>query len=127
MTANLNPRSGDTLAAIRPENVRPRDQRAAAADARGAAFQVLAWSPTQWPKNVVPFTRARHGEPTGRAATRLALDPAARPAPLGAAEQRRRMVTFLILSLAMHAILYAAFWEEQPKPLASVGIEAITV
>jgi protein TonB len=37
------------------------------------------------------------------------------------------MVTFLILSLAMHAILYAAFWEEQPKPLASVGIEAITV
>jgi colicin import membrane protein len=54
------------------------------------------------------------------------LDPTARPAPLGAIERRRQMAAFLVLSLALHGILYAAFWE-QPRPLASVGIEAITV
>ena len=125
MTGTSNPRSGDPLAAIRPENVRPNDGRAEA-DARGAAFQLPAWSPTQWPANVVPFTRARQGEPAGRPITTLTVDPTARPAPLGTTERRRRMAAFLLLSLALHVVLYAAFWEE-PKPLASVGIEAITV
>jgi len=127
MTGISNPRSDDTLAAIRPENVRPRDDRTAQVDPPGTAFQLPAWSPTHWPKNVVRFTRARHGEATGRVTTALVLDPAARPAPLGATEQNRRMAVFLVLSLALHTVLYAAFWGEEPKPLASVGIEAITV
>jgi protein TonB len=125
MSGSSNPRSGDTLAAIRPENVRPSEGRGVQSDARGTAFQVPAWSPTHWPKNVVAFTRAR--ETTGAAAPSLVLDPAARPASLGAAQQRRRMAAFLVLSLALHTVLYAAFWREEPEPLASVGVESITV
>jgi TonB family protein len=127
MTGSSNPRSGDLLAAMRPENVRPRDDRAVDPDARGSAFQLPAWSPTHWPKNVVPFTRARHGETTSRAAATLLLDPASRPAPLAATERHRRISAFLVLSLALHTVLYAAFWGEEPKPFASVGIESITV
>jgi len=122
MTGTSNSRSGDTLAAIRPENVRPRDERVVDPDARATAFQVPAWSPTHWPKNVLPFTRARYGD----GSSALVLDPAARPAPPGPTEQRRRIAAFLTLSLALHTALYAAFWEE-PKPLASVGVESITV
>ena len=62
----------------------------------------------------------------GRPATALVLDAAARPAPRGPIERRRQIVAFLVISLALHGGLYAAFLE-QPKPLASVGIEAITV
>jgi TonB family protein len=127
MTGTSNPRSGEPLASIRLENVRPRDERGAEPDARTAEFQLPAWSPTQWPANVVPFTRARHGEAAAPTTTGLVLDPSARPAPLGASERRRRMAAFLVLSLALHAVLYAAFWGEEPKPLASVGIESITV
>ena len=119
MTGTSNRRLGDLLASIRPESVRP-------SDGRGSDADVLQWSPTQWPENVVPFKRARHDEAAGRPATALVLDAADRPAPRGPIERRRQIAAFFVLSLALHAGLYAVFWEE-PKPLASVGIEAITV
>lgn len=110
------------LASIRPATVPPGDGRGAAAD----ALQSLAWSPTQWPANVVPFKRGRHDEAADRPAPALVLDAAARPVPRAPTERRRQIAAFFVLSLALHGGLYTALWE-QPKPLASVGIEAITV
>jgi protein TonB len=80
----------------------------------------------QWPANVIPFKRARPDEAAGGPAIPPVLDGAARPAPRAPAERRRQIAAFFVLSLALHGGLYAAFWE-QPRPLASVGIEAITV
>jgi TonB family protein len=125
MTGTLHQRPGDTLAALRPENVHPADGRGT--NAGGEASQTAPWSLDQLPANVVPFVRARAGEAGKRLGPALPLDAAARPAPLAPAETRGQLAAFVLVSLVLHAGLYAAFWDEEPKPLASVGIESITV
>jgi protein TonB len=121
----LRQRPGDALAALRPENVHPADGRATNGVGHGEAPPSATWLPAQWPENVVPFARTRVGEAV-RPRSVLVFDAAARPAPLGAGERRARLAAFLVLSLALHAGLYAAL-REVPKPLASVGVESITI
>jgi protein TonB len=75
------------------------------------------------PGNVVPFMRPR-GE---RAAPAVAL-PAdtIRLARVGLIRERARLAAFAAVSVAVHAALFAAFWRE-PTPLASIGVEVISV
>jgi TonB family protein len=76
--------------------------------------------------NVVPFARVRRAE-LERETPPLLIDDAARPAPLFPRRKARaRLLAFAAFSLAVHVALYLALMQE-PKPLASVGIEAINV
>lgn len=75
-------------------------------------------------RNVVPFMRPRA---TGAHAPEITLP--AEPARLRASNltrERLRLVAFAALSLAVHGGLLAAFWRE-PEPLASIGIEVMSV
>jgi periplasmic protein TonB len=74
------------------------------------------------PANVVPFVRPRREADTER----ISADPASRPVPQRAAEGRRLFVALLVLSLLAHGGLYFLF-ERQPEPMASIGLEAISV
>ncbi len=75
--------------------------------------------------NVVLFTRARR--PDGEGVPSVAVNDNARPAPVSPDRKRRaRLIAFAVCSLAVHAALYLALMQE-PRPLASVGIEAINV
>jgi protein TonB len=118
MTETLPQRPGDALAALRPENVHPADGRATPGVGAGPTRPA-----PQWPENVIPFVRSRAGDAKR---SHIAVATTARPAPVAAPERRARLAAFVVLSLALHAGLYAAFWEE-PKPLASVGVEAISI
>jgi protein TonB len=73
--------------------------------------------------NVVPFAPPRR-EPA-RKAPELTIAPEQRAAP-PPAPSLGRQVAVLAGSLALHGIVFAAFFQ-QPKPLASIGIEAMTV
>jgi protein TonB len=76
--------------------------------------------------NVVPFARVRRLD-VERETPPLLIDDAARPAPLSPYRKARaRLLAFAAFSLAVHVALYLALMQE-PKPLASVGIEAINV
>lgn len=75
--------------------------------------------------NVVLFTRARR--PDGEGVPLGAVNDNARPAPPSPDRiARARLIAFAACSLAAHVALYAALMQE-PKALASVGIEAINV
>ena len=74
--------------------------------------------------NVVPFTRLRR-EAT-RQAPEVLCKPAERPAPLLADRQRNLFLAFAAASLACHGSFYFLF-NREPTPLASIGIEAISV
>lgn len=75
--------------------------------------------------NVVPFLRPRrHG--TVRESASLTIAPQDPPATPPSVTARWRQVAFVAGSLAMHGALLAAAWQE-PKPLASIGVEAITI
>jgi len=85
------------------------------------------WLPTPPAGSVVPFARRRLGDPRKRPATFFVLGPDQRPAPrTGTRERRMRIVAYLALSFVVHGGIYAVLWEK-PKPLASIGAEAITV
>jgi len=74
--------------------------------------------------NVVPFVRSRVAEapaPEVMLPAQAARLPVASPA-----RERLRLAAFAALSLAVHAGLFVAFWRE-PEPLASIGLEVISV
>ncbi len=75
--------------------------------------------------NVVPFARPRR---QGAAAVFPLPSVAAseRPAPHTAKFGIGRSVAILLGSLALHSALLATFWH-QPRPMASIGIEVMTV
>jgi protein TonB len=82
-------------------------------------------SPAADLSNVIPFKRSRRAgtEPSTPPVTIGPLDrPAAPPPGTSIAKQ----IALVACSLAAHGLLLFAFWEE-PRPLASIGIEAITV
>ena len=75
--------------------------------------------------NVVPFQRPLVG--SGRAPAIAGIDCTTRPAPLPAPLMSRTQVALFVgLSLALHAGAFAAFQRKAP-PLASVGVESISV
>jgi periplasmic protein TonB len=75
--------------------------------------------------NVVPFPQVRRE--TGAAEPAIALDPVERPAPdVTAREGRARFLAFIAVSLLVHGGLYAVF-NREPEPMASIGLEAISV
>lgn len=74
--------------------------------------------------NVVPFRRLRGG---ARAVPEVVLpEDVARPVATSLTHDRVRLAAFAALSLGIHAGLFMAFWRE-PAPLASVGVEVISV
>jgi periplasmic protein TonB len=75
--------------------------------------------------NVIPFARRRRpGEE--REAPALSVDAASRIAPWWNEKNRVRIAILLAGSLAVHAGLFAYF-NREPEPLASIGIESISV
>ena len=74
--------------------------------------------------NVVPFMRPRGNAHTAPAVV-LPAD-AARPGAGGLTRERLRLAAFVTASLALHAGLVMALWRE-PAPLASIGLEVISV
>src|SRR5262245_28805332 len=82
-------------------------------------------SPAADLSNVIPFARARRTgtEPSTPPVT---VTPADRPAPPPPSLSVARRIAVLVCSLAVHAGLIHAVWQE-PRPLASIGIGAITV
>jgi TonB family protein len=72
---------------------------------------------------VVPLLRPQTGSPPAIAG----IDRTMRPAPLPAAQMSRTQAALFVgLSLALHAGAFAAFQREAP-PLASVGVQSISV
>ena len=98
------------------------------ADLRNAVLHPPEQSaPLVTPSNVVPFTRARRETDAAKPAPAIALDPVERPAPdLTAREGRARFLAFIAVSLLVHGGLYAVF-NREPEPMASIGLEAISV
>ena len=82
-------------------------------------------SPAADLSNVIPFARARRAgaEPSTPPVTIGPED--RRPPPLAGTSAARR-IAIVACSLAVHGLLLFALWEE-PKPLPSIGLEAITV
>jgi len=77
--------------------------------------------------NVVPFARPRREAAASEAAPALAVDASARPAPDFPAPDRHRLIAGLFaVSLMAHGGLYFVFGSE-PEPMASIGLEAISV
>lgn len=75
---------------------------------------------------VIPFSRGRRSLPEGDApGPRITDDD--RPAPIVAEPFFRfRLFVLMTCSLALHAALFALLWRA-PEPLASIGIETISV
>ncbi len=74
--------------------------------------------------NVVPFMRPRGN---ARAAPAVALPTdTARLLRTDLTRERTRLAAFVMLSLALHAGLFMAFWRD-PVPLASIGVEVMSV
>jgi TonB family protein len=75
--------------------------------------------------NVMPFLRPQTG--SGRAPPIAGIDHEMRPAPMPAASiSRTQLAWFLTVSLALHAGAFAAF-QREALPLASVGVQSISV
>jgi protein TonB len=120
MTPKLMPRIGEMFA-DRSEHARRDD-----AGVRGAVVGSLApiWSPTRRSSNVIPFIRPddcarRQLDITADLGMRASL------AQRGGAE-RTWLASLLLLSAAAHAIAFIVF-EREPPPLASVGVQAMSV
>jgi protein TonB len=100
------------------------------ADFLGAAVPLRAQSePSPRPdadlSNVIPFARRRKALALGEA-PQVTADPAARPAPWLSGRRRDFIALFLLCSVGLHAGLYALF-NRDAEPLASVGVQAISV
>jgi len=111
------------LISLRPGHGRTDDLHGAAVPVRAERPLLAETEAATNPVNVVPFMR-----PGGaRAAPTVAL-PAdvARQATTGLSRERAWLAVFATLSLAAHGALFAAFWRE-PTPLASIGVEVISV
>jgi protein TonB len=82
-------------------------------------------SPAADLSNVIPFKRGRRAgaEP---ATPPVTISPEDRPAPPPPGTSVAKQIALVVCSVAAHGLLLFAFWEE-PRPLASIGIEAITV
>ncbi len=77
--------------------------------------------------NVIPFRRRRSNDNAKDSAPALALASDGRPAPVAAATNSRlKIAGFAAVSMLVHAGLFAAFWRD-PVPLASIGMEVISV
>jgi protein TonB len=74
--------------------------------------------------NVIPFRRPIEGTHVAPEVV-LPADLARAPAPK--ARDRTRRVAFIVLALALHGAVAATLLWHEPEPLASVGLEAITV
>jgi len=105
---------------IAPRFGQPRVDLGAGAGAR-AVDPVLASADLH---NVVPFMRPRAA---GTHAPEIALPTDAAHLPATAvAHDRLRLMAFAVLSLGVHAGLFAAFWRD-PVPLASIGLEVMSI
>ncbi len=77
--------------------------------------------------NVIPFRRRRSNDNAKDSAPALALTSGGRPAPVAVAtDSRLKIASFAAISMLVHAGLFAAFWRD-PVPLASIGMEVISV
>jgi protein TonB len=97
-----------------------RDVVARADDASSSAAPAIVVT------NVVPFVRPQREADPVPDAERVSADLARRPAPQRMGDGRRLFAVFLLLSLAAHGGLYFLF-QRQPVPMASIGLEAISV
>jgi protein TonB len=108
------------------------DERGRVADLGDAAVVVRAddgsssAAPPIVVTNVVPFVRPQREAGPVPDAERVSADLARRPAPRRADEGRSLFGVFLLLSLAAHGGFYFLF-QRQPVPMASIGLEAISV
>jgi len=111
------------LISLRPGHGRADDLHGAAVPVRAERLLSAETEAAANPVNVVPFIR-----PGGaRAAPAVALPTdMARQATTGLTRERARLAAFVAFSLAAHCALFAAFWRE-PPPLASIGVEVISV
>ena len=75
--------------------------------------------------NVVPFMRPKAGD-HGRGGPALVLPPDLVGAPSRSAAGRARLAAYILLSLLIHGSLVALLWRD-PPPLASIGVEVISV
>jgi protein TonB len=122
MTVRHFPQPGDVVAK------RVQDQ-GSAVSLHGAVLVARRDEPLQSEatdlSNVVPFARPRRrGAAPAFPLPSVAADE--RPAPHAAKFGVGRSVALLAGSLALHSTLLAMFWHE-PKPMASIGIEVMTV
>jgi protein TonB len=102
-----------------------RDRGEAGHDA--AAPGPLRRAPIITVTNVIPFTRLRRDGVVTEPASELPVDSSQRPAPYWPAPNRRGLFMLLFaLSLLTHGGLYALF-NREPEPMASIGLEAISV
>jgi protein TonB len=122
VTIRQFPQPGDVIAK------RVQDQ-GAADDLHGVVLVARRDAPSQSDatdlSNVVPFVRPRRaGATVAFPLPSIATDE--RPAPRAAKIAIGASIAFFAASLALHSGLLVMFWH-QPKPMASIGIEAMTV
>ena len=119
--------SGGTHHRIEPSSARERDRDSDLHD-------LVAWrteegsfsaAPPITVSNVVPFARPRRDASAAPAADTISPDPAIRPPPL-ARDGRVRFLAVLALSLMVHGGIFLLF-NREPEPMASIGLEAISV
>ena len=112
------------LSIVRPDRLSRANSEAPGAGSGGLSAVLPAWSPTRALSNVVPFARVRRSEAEP---AEVRVDGDRRPAPMRTAPARRlRLAALALVSLMLHGGLIAAFWQ-RPTPLASVGVQAISV
>jgi protein TonB len=75
--------------------------------------------------NVVPFRRPRATH--GIDAPPCVVDPAVRPMPHAPFARSYRFSLALAATILMHGAAFAAFFFYEPPPLASIGVEAVSV
>jgi len=75
--------------------------------------------------NIVPFRRPRAHDEV-RDAPQVMLPAGAARAPADPAHERARLWAFALLSVLVHGSLLAFLWRE-PDPLASIGVQVISV
>jgi protein TonB len=82
-------------------------------------------SPVADPSNIIPFAPGRR-QGVEPCTPPVIIGPDDRPAPPAPGTSVVKQIALVACSLAAHGLLLFAFWEE-PRPLASIGIDAITV
>jgi TonB family protein len=117
----LLPRLRQTIAG-RPQHARNDEGCGGALAGEGGALP-SPWSPTRWHGNVVPFARPIA---SGRLET-IQVDRELRlSSPRPRLRERYWLLCMLAASAAMHATAFFVF-DRAPPPLASVGVESMSV